>query len=243
MPAVQPKTKDIISKLSPSLAEGRLLFDDIEKQKMLRDVRRLPERYQALAIEGIIVLLDGQLERGIQSIEESLAIYPTDPVTWGNYFSALNKLGLYSKQRDLLVRSAPYDFPNMASFAFRYGAFWADEEILKMGYSKLEKYKKINDVKDSAFFDTLRIINSLEEEQSYALGNVAKVIMEVAENEPIKLHGSSILTDGEGCVSFSATIATDDYSYLSGLNDKVVERMIHKGLEMGSCVAFFEAQD
>lgn len=241
MPAAQPNTSKIEAILAASLETGELLISDIEKQKLLREVRALPIKYQSLALEGLIVLLDGQVERGVDSIEKSLLLCPNDPVTWGNYSSALSNIGLYSKERDLMIRSLEYDFPGMASHAFHFGAFWVDAEMLKMGYDKLERYGQLDTIADSAQLEVLRMIEFIGEEPSRDLKKVADVLMTVIEDERIKARGSNLLTDGEGYISFSVSVDTDDPAYLSYLNDKVIDVMIERGLETGSGVAFFEA--
>ncbi|WP_368894535.1 tetratricopeptide repeat protein [Kluyvera ascorbata] len=241
MPAVQPNTSKIEAILSESLEAGKLLVSDIEKQKLLREVRALPIKYQSLALEGLIVLLDGQFERGIDAIEQSLKLYPLDPVTWGNYSNALSNIGLYSREREVLIRSLEYEFPAMAYHTFHFGAFWVDAELMKMGYDKLERYDQLETITDSTQIDVMRMIEFIGEDGASALKKVAEVLMSVLEDESIKAKGSNFLSDGEGYVSFSVSIDTDDPAYLSYLNDKIIDVMIERGLETGSGVAYFEA--
>lgn len=241
MPVLQPDTSKIEATLASSLEAGKLLLSDIEKQTLLRQVRALPIKYQALALEGFIVLLDGQIERGIAAIEKSLSLCPDDPVTWGNYSSTLSNIGMYSKEREIILRSFDFDFPGMADHAFHFGAFWADGVLLKMGYERLERYGQLDTIADSLQLDVLRVIEFIGEESSRNLKNVADVLMSIVEAELIKAKGSNLLTDGEGHVSFSVSVDTDDHAYLSYLNDKVIDVMIERGLETGSSVAFFEA--
>ncbi|MBJ8361248.1 hypothetical protein I6M76_01345 [Citrobacter cronae] len=241
MLAAQPDTSKIEAILASSLEAGKLLLSDIEKQKLLREVRSLPIRYQSLALEGFIVLLDGQIERGVEAVEKSLKLSPYDPVTWGNYSSALSNIGLYSKEREIIIRSLEYDLPRMANRAFHFGAFWADAEMLKMGYDRLERYNQLNTITDSIQFEVWRMVECIGEESSRNLKKVAEVLMHVIESEHIKAKGSNLLTDGEGYTSFSVAIDTDDHAYLSYLNDKVIDVMIERGLETGCSVAFFEA--
>ncbi|HGY5136661.1 TPA: tetratricopeptide repeat protein [Citrobacter braakii] len=241
MPVAQPKTGEVIAKLGPSLEAGRILFLDIEKQKLLRDARALPVRYQSLAIEGLILLLDGKVERGIEAIEKSLAIYPTDPVTWVNYSSALSNTGLYSKHRELLVRVLDYDFPCMADHALHFAAFWADGEMLDMAIAKLEKFGQSDKETNVLPLQTAKILSNLGDSMTDGLKKVAEVLMYIVESESLRAKNSNLLTDGEGYVSFSIGIETDDAEYLSYLNDKVVDVMIDRGLETGCSVAYFEA--
>lgn len=241
MPVAQPRTGEVVAKLGPSLEAGRLLLLDLEKQKLLKEARALPVRYQSLALEGLILLLDGKVERGIEAIENSLAICPTDPVTWGNYSSALSKIGLYSKQRELLVRALDYDFPSMAEHALHFAAFWADGEILDMAIAKLEKFGQVDKDTNVLPLQTAHILSNLGDSMSDGLKKVADVLMYIVESESLRTKNSNLLTDGEGYVSFSIGIETDDANYLSYLNDKVVDVMIDRGLETGCSVAYFEA--
>lgn len=241
MPVAQPKTGEVVAKLGPSLEAGRILLLDLEKQKLLREARALPIRYQSLALEGLILLLDGKVERGIEAIERSLAICPTDSVTWSNFSSALSNLGLYSKRRELLTRALDYDFPCMTEHALNFAAFWADGEILDMAIAKLEKFGLSEKETNVPALQTALVLKNLGESITDGLKQAADVLMCVVESESLRALSSSILTDGEGYASFSVGIETEDAEYLSYLNDKVVDEMIERGLETGSSVAYFEA--
>ncbi|HBD0122855.1 TPA: hypothetical protein KFT87_003754 [Escherichia coli] len=241
MPVAQPKTGEVVAKLGPSLEAGRILLLDLEKQKLLREARALPIRYQSLALEGLILLLDGKVERGIEAIETSLAICPTDPVTWNNFSSALSNLGLYSKRRELLTRALDYDFPCMAEHALNFAAFWADGEILDMAIAKLEKFGQTEKETNVSALQTALVLSNLGDSMSDGLKKAADVLMYIVESESLRAKTSSLLTDGDGYASFSVGIETEDAEYLSYLNDKVVDEMIERGLETGCSVAYFEA--
>ncbi|HCM5145828.1 TPA: hypothetical protein ACK8T7_003342 [Klebsiella aerogenes] len=241
MPVAQPKTREVVAKLGPSLEAGRLLLLDLEKQKLLREARALPVKYQSLALEGLILLLDGRVESGIAAIEQSLTLCPTDPVTWGNYSSALSNIGLYSKHREVLIRALDYGFPCMADHALHFAAFWADGDILDMAISKIEKFDQAEKETNFLPLQTASILNSFSESMKDGLRKVAEVLMYIVESESLVAKNSNLLTDGEGYVSFSVGIETEDADYLSYLNDKVVDEMIDRGLESGCSVAYFEA--
>lgn len=241
MPVAQPITGEVVAKLGPSLEAGRILLLDIEKQKLLREVRSIPVRYQSLALEGLILLLDGKVERGIEAIETSLSICPTDSVTWGNYSSALCNIGLYSKQRELLIRALDYDFPWMADHALHFAAFWADGEIIDMAIAKLKKLGRSNEEGNAYPLQTALALSKLSDSMRDSLKRAADVIMFIVEGESLRAKNSNLLTDGEGYASFSVSIETDDAQYLSYLNDKVIDVMIDRGLEAGDSVAYFEA--
>ncbi|WP_333896587.1 hypothetical protein [Mixta calida] len=242
MAQVKPKANEVLNKLAPSLDAGKLLLSDIEKQQLIRDCRSLPDAYQSLAIEGIIVLLDGQFERGIAAIEESLSLCADDPVTWINFSATLSNCALHAKQLEVLNRALRLDSPTVAKHAMVFGAFWINIDMMKTAYKKLEKYGMLLEDSVASSIATLNNVNEYGEDNAEYLSLAASLVMKIAEKEGIEGSRTAIMQDAEGVCSFTFFVETDDPYYLLKLNSELISSMVDHGLETTNCVAMFESE-
>ncbi|URL13330.1 hypothetical protein LVR30_13885 [Pantoea ananatis] len=240
MLAPKLKTNSLIDDLTPSLKAGKLLLSDLEKQKLLREARAIPERYQGLAIEGLIQFLDGKNRLGTEALDLSLEICPSDGVTWANYYAILTDKALYTQLESLLERAHRASISRMYRHSFEFGAFWGDMEMMKKSYSLFEKYDNdTSDLEDViATFDNFK---NIDEEFYSDIKNAARIIRDIAEHHGLPCQCSHIECDDFGEMSFSCEIKVDDASFLTKLNTEVIEEMVSRGYETGRCVAYFES--
>ncbi|MCI1676642.1 MAG: hypothetical protein LKK36_06290 [Ewingella americana] len=243
MALANPKSNEILEKLAPSLEEGSLLLTDIQKQSLLREVRALPEAYQSLAIEGVILLLDGQHERGISSVEKSLRLCSSDSASWVNYSSTLANRSLYAKQREVLTRALELQLADVFSHAIIFGSFWADLDMIKRTVELMDKTGFHVNEDLSSSLEMMDILSNLGKENSSDLRKLAQIMMSISSREELSAKESRVEGDGEGVYSFSVRIDTEDARYLSKLNSEVIDKMVSEGLESSHCVAFFEVGD
>lgn len=240
MAAPKLKTNDIIRDLRPSIEAGRLLMSDFEKQSMLRQVRSIPSRYQALALEGMIHFLDGKTRLGTESLERSLELCPSDYVTWTNYSAILAQKSLYTQLEDLMNRAISQSVTQMFEQALAFGAFWGDMDMMNRALGMMEKYSCDITYGDSALA-TFNNINSLDEGLRTEIQNVAIVVRNVAEEFGLSCIRSHIESDGFGEISFTCEVIMEDVDILMDINNRVIDNMVAKGYETGRCVAYFES--
>lgn len=240
MAAPKLKTNSIIKALKPSMDAGELLLSDFDKQKLLREVRAIPEAYQALAIEGMIQFLDGKVLSGTQCLERSLELCPTDGVTWKNYSAVLYQKAQYCQQEEILHRALGYPITSMFTQALAFGAFWGDMEMMKKSADLMDKYNLPYREDDGGARDTMLNFLDIDESLRLDIMNAARVVRDLAEREGLVCRKSHIENDGYGEMAFSCEIETDDADYLMNLNSQIIDEMVANGLETGRCVAYFE---
>ena len=240
MAAPKLKTNSLISDLRPSLDAGRLLISDLEKQKLLREARAIPELYQALAIEGMIHFLDGKPRLGTEALERSIDLCPGDGVTWTNYSAILTNKALYTQQEDLLERALQRCVTNMFVQALAFGAFWGDMSMMTKAFNLIEKYSADTSRVDDAL-ETYEKFKRLDDSVSQDVKNAALVVRDIAENRGIVCMCSHIESDDFGDMAFTCEIEIDDADFLTELNNIVIDEMVARGYETGRCVAYFES--
>ncbi|MGP4130075.1 hypothetical protein OJE16_10000 [Pantoea tagorei] len=240
MTAPKLKTNSLISELTPSIEAGRLLISDIEKQQRLREARAIPERYQSLAIEGMIHFLDDKPRLGAEALERALALCPGDGVTWTNYGTILSKKALYTRECYLLERAIQQPVPVMFQHALAFGAFWGDMEKMTKAHDLIKKYgAEVTHAQDALLtYDMFQRLDSSVRED---IKNAATVVQEIAEERGICCVRSHIESDGYGEMSFSCEVNIEDASTLTQLNNSILDRMVSRGYEKGKCVAYFES--
>lgn len=81
----------------------------------------------------------------------------------------------------------------------------------------------------------------LDEQLQTELLKIVSVVLNIAEKNNIPLSCSELIDDGFGDIALICCIKTDDPSYLSELNNLIIEKMIERAYETGRCVAFFVA--
>lgn len=240
MALANPKSNSLLSDLAPSLEAGELLMTDIQKQTFLREVRQLPNAYQALAIEGIILLLDGQHSRGMDTMEKSLRLCSQDSVSWANYASTLANRLLYAKLEEVLNRTLDLHMVDMAHMALKFGAFWADLTMMTRAVELMDKAGYVHDDSIEPSLKLMDILSHFDTDTSNELAKLASIVMSIAEREELSGKESRIEGDGDGVYSFSVCIEVDDPHYLSKLNSEIIQSMVGAGLDSSNCVAFFE---
>lgn len=215
-------------------------MSDFEKQKLLREARAIPERYQALAIEGMIHFLDGKHRLATEALERSLEVCPSDSVTWTNYAALLSKKGLYTQLENLLDRALSGLVKNMFEQALAFGAFWGDMSMMTKAFTLIEKYNADAQNADDAL-ETYEKFKSLEDSLSVDVKNAARIVRNIAESHGISCVRSHIESDDFGDMSFTCEIDIDDVELLTELNNSIIEEMVACGYETGRCVAYFES--
>ncbi|MBD8146530.1 hypothetical protein [Pantoea agglomerans] len=240
MTAPKLKTNSLISDLTPSVQAGRLLISDIEKQKKLREARVIPERYQGLAIEGMIHFLDGKHRLGTECLERSIEMCPGDGVTWTNYSTILTNKALYAQQEELLERALHRGVASMLELVLVFGAFWGDMDKMSRALEVINKYGvEVTNAQDA--LGTYNMFLGLDNSVKNDIKNAASILRVIAEEHSIPCARSHIESDGYGEMSFSCEIKVNDASVLTKLNFEIIERMVAHGYEAGKCVAYFES--
>ncbi|MGS3503290.1 tetratricopeptide repeat protein [Citrobacter koseri] len=240
MAAPKLKTNDIIRDLRPSLEAGRLLISDFEKQTMLRQVRSIPARYQALALEGMIHFLDGKTRLGTEALDRSLELCPGDSVTWTNYSAVLAKKGLYTQLEVLMNRVISQSVTQMFEQALAFGAFWGDMDMMNRALEVIGKYG-CDLSHDNGALDTFNEFSKLDESLREEIKNAASVVRSVAEEFGLACLRSHIESDGYDEMSFTCEVNIEDVDLLVNINSRVIDGMVAKGYETGRCVAYFES--
>lgn len=240
MSAPKPKSNEWIQLLTPSLLEGKNLLSEFEAKRVIAGSRKLPDRYQGLGIEGLVKIVCGEIEEGVELCERSIFLAPHDQVTWANYALAFANKGIHSKQLEILRRAVDaVREPELLSDVIIVAAFWIDMDLLNKVvpmYLAMEIQPSETCAAAISTFDKLLSLG----EQVKDLEEVAKAVRKVAERHSLPPVSTQVGDDGYGMLAFSFVVDTDDVALLSTLNDQLVEEMISSGLETSNCIGFFE---
>lgn len=239
MKVLQPKSGELIDLLSESLIQGKNLLSEFEVHRIIKEARKLPERYQGLSIEGLAMIVCDELEQGYELLERALALAPLDVVSWGNFSRALGNKAIYSKQVEVLKRAIDVCDPEMTKEALVVGAFWADLDLLSKAVHMAKSMNlKLTDSAANAVSVYENLLGYGDEARDVI--NVARAAMYVAEKHKILSDVSRIDSTDDGIISFSIILKTNDPAYLITLNNELIDKMVEEGLEISNCVGFFE---
>ena len=239
MPNPKPKTDELMKNLIPSIDAGENLLLDIDLRRIINEARELPDYYQGIAIEGLALIVKGDLQKGIEFCDEAIRLSPYDLPVWTNYAVAIEKRFLYKKYMEVMHRSFQYKIPDMLLFLASAAAFWADIDTLNKVIPLMESMKiEEHDVLS-------RILPLSEKLNNYGstaadISKMALFIMDIAEDNKLPIISNLIDDDGDGLVGYGFMVKTDDPKVIIRLNDILREKIIEHGLETSNCIGFFD---
>ncbi|EMF7247660.1 TPA: hypothetical protein M4243_002817 [Klebsiella variicola] len=239
MKVPQPKSGELIDLLSGSLIQGKNLLSEFEVRRIISEARKLPERYQGLSIEGLLMIVCDELEQGYELLERALTLAPSDVVSWGNFSRAVGNKAIYGKQIDILKRAIDLRAPEIIKEALVVSAFWADLDLL----SKAVVMARAMDLRLTG--PAAAAISIYEKligfgDKANDIASVARAAMFVAEKHGLPSDVSRIDSIDDGTIAFSIVLNSSDPAYLITLNNELIDKMVEDGLENSTCVGFFE---
>lgn len=250
MPAASPEliTDSLFEKLSPSLEKGENLLGEFELFGIIRDAKKIPVEDESLAIQGLAWIILGDMEKGIELSEASLALNPTQSAQWGNYAIAASQKAYHALQRDILKRSVQIRNPSLMVFDFIVASFWADYKEMQRVKSLFKSLDEIEltDKQKGDYMNADAIYNTLSrlpEHDREQLSQMADLAMEIMTNRKIRARNSGQYVAPDGLLSFSYEIFDAAADYIVDLNDDLATMIVEKKLHDAKSIVLFTPGD
>jgi len=242
MTQAQLKSGSLIAELTPSLVKGELLVSEMEVHRIIREAKKIPERYQGLSIEGLARIALGQFDEGFALCERSLMLAPNDFVSLCNYAVALRNKGFHLKQNEIFSKAANSLNPRILADLVEHATYWADIKTLKKTLPVLIAM----DLPDND--DLHQGIETIKYYEEHALrgddmASIGQLMMSISDKHRLRLAASQMLNVHSELNALIIEVKTEDPAKISALNDELADALISAGLANSECVGYFEAGD
>lgn len=240
MSLAQPKSGELLDLLTPSLTKGEKLLSEFELHQIIREAKKIPERYQGLSIEGLAKLVLGEIEEGCSLCEQGLRITPNDPVSFCNYTIALRNLGLHARHYIMIQNASESLNPTILAEVATISAYWADMDLLEKVMPMLTAMEVPRPENMGKWCDTLNYLRT-QSEHAQDLKTIGQLMMSVADKYRVRLAGANLFYVMSELDTLFVEVKTDDPALLSQMNNYLAEEIINAGLADSECVGCFEA--
>lgn len=242
MTQAQLKSGALIEELTPSLIKGELLINEMDVHRIIREAKRIPERYQGLSIEGLARITLGQIEDGCELCERALSLAPNDPVSLCNYTIALRNKGLHLKQNELLAAAVNSLNPKILYDIVANATYWADIRTLNRALPMLIAMNLPSSVDLHEGLDTIKYYEK-HEWRVDDMTSIGKLMMAISDKHRLRLAASQMLDINSELNALVIEVKTEDPVFISMLNDELTNEILSAGLANSECVGYFEAGD
>ncbi|WP_340505749.1 hypothetical protein [Escherichia coli] len=242
MSLAQPKSGELLDLLTPSLTKGENLLSEFEVHQIIREAKKIPERYQGLSIEGLAKLVLGEIEEGCSLCEQGLRLAPNDSVSFCNYTIALRNLGLHARQYAMIQNSANSLNPTILAEVATISAYWADIDLLEKVMPMLTAMEVPRPEEMAKWCHTLDYLHT-HQEHAQDLKTIGQLMMNVADKYRVRLAGAHAFYVLSELDTLFVEVKTDDPALLSQINNDLADEIINAGLADSECVGCFEAGD
>lgn len=238
IPAPELKTNEIYWQIQPSMVSGELLLPEIKLYSLLKQARDIPDAGESLSIQGLIYIVWGKIDKGSELCEAAIIESPYTPASWANYSVAVGRRSRFKQQNEILCRGMSFDLPLILKAALGQAIFWSD---YPMGVDAMQRLDKlgVESPDKEAFKKMLSLIQDCPEE-SLHLTELARCVMDVAEEENIPPLRTHIETDFDGNHCFCFTVENVTNSKLYELNDRLAKLIVSRDLSSVGSVAMFD---
>ncbi|MBS8470235.1 hypothetical protein KEP93_02930 [Escherichia coli] len=240
MSLAQPKSGELLDLLTPSLTKGENLLSEFEIHRIIREAKKLPERYQGLSIEGLAKLVLGEIDEGCSLCELGLRIAPNDPVSFCNYTIALRNLGLHARQYVMIQKASDSLNPTILAEVATISAYWVDIDLLEKVMPMLTAMEVPRPEDMGKWYDTLNYLHT-QKDHAQELKTIGRLMMNVAEKYRARLAGAHAFYVMSELDTLFVEVKTDDPVLLSQMNNALADEIIIAGLADSECVGCFEA--
>ncbi|EMV4249438.1 hypothetical protein AACJ69_004374 [Escherichia coli] len=240
MSLAQPKSGELLDLLTPSLTKGENLLSEFEVHQIIREAKKIPERYQGLSIEGLAKLVLGEIEEGCSLCEQGLRLAPNDSVSFCNYTIALRNLGLHARQYAMIQNAANSLNPTILAEVATISAYWADIDLLEKVMPMLTAMEVPRPEDMAKWYDTLDYLHT-HQEHAQDLKKIGQLMLNVSDKYRVRLAGAHAFYVMSELDTLFVEVKTDDPSLLSQMNNDLADEIIMAGLADSECVGCFEA--
>lgn len=242
MTQAQLKSGVLIEELTPSLIKGELLISEMDVHRIIREAKKIPERYQGLSIEGLARIALGHIEEGCELCERGLSLVPNDPVSLCNYTIALRNKGLHLKQNELLSAAVNSLNPKILFDIVSNATYWADIRTLNKALPMLiaMNLPASNDLHKSV--ETIKYYEK-HEWRVDDMTSIGKLMMVISDKHRLRLAASQMLDISSELNALVIEVKTEDPIFISMLNDELTNEILSAGLANSECIGYFEAGD
>jgi hypothetical protein len=240
MSLAQLKSGELLDLLVPSLLNGESLLSEFEIHRIIREARKIPERYQGLSIEGLALLVSGEIDAGCALCEQGLLLVPNDSVALCNYTLALRQKGLHVKQYEILKSMVNSFNPGILSEVAMTSAFWTDIDVLQKVLPVLGAMDIVIDENlEKCAFSLHNLQESERNAHDFRL--IGQIMMRISQKHRLRVTGSHTICEAPELSALFVEVKTDDPDLLSKVNDELADEILAAGLENSECVGYFQA--
>ena len=242
MTQAQLKSGSLIAELTPSLVKGELLISEMDVHRIIREAKKIPERYQGLSIEGLARIAFGQFDEGFELCERALHLEPNDFVSLCNYAVALRNKGFHLKHNEIFVKAANSLNPRILADITENATYWADLKTLKKTLPVLISMGLPDHEELYQGVDTLKYYEE-NEHRDDDIASIGRLMMSISDKHRLRLAASQMLNVHLELDALVIEVKTEDPAKISALNDELADAIISAGLANSECVGYFEAGD
>lgn len=239
MSLAKTKSGELIDLLIPSLTERKNLLSEFEVHSILREAKKIPEKYQGLSIQGLTKLVVGEVESGCLLCEQGLKICPNDPVSFCNYSIALRNLGLHVRQYEIIQNAFNSTNPNILVEVATISAYWSDIDLLGKAIQMLNRMEVQHYEGMEKLCQSLDYMNKAGK-NAQDIKKIGAIMRCISDKHRANLGGSHLFHVMSEIDTIFVEVITSKPEQLSKMNDELAEMIILDGMEDCDCVGCFE---